>query len=182
MRWVLGIVLAGCGFRSPSGLAGDAGGDAPPPDAAPDTSGSPNQSCFGSGAFEVCVPTPTTPFAVHGPANTGIDTDSATSPCIYVAQPNRPSLCVIAATTITIDENILYLSGSHPAVLFALDAIHVGKGVDVGSHANGQANGAGSNAAACLPASGAGSNVNGGDGGAGGSFGSSGGNGGAGGG
>src|SRR5262249_21259272 len=125
---------------------------------------------------------PTMPFAVHGTTNTGVDTDATTTPCIFVAQSNRPSLCVLAATTITIDDNTLFISGTHPAVLFATDAIEIGHGVDVGSHANGQAHGAGADSTGGSPAGGAASNVTGGGGGAGGSFGSAGGDGGAGGG
>jgi hypothetical protein len=143
---VVALGLAGCSFRSPNvggsdaANTSDATSDASPDDSSP--------TCLGSGAFEVCVDTPTTPFAVHGTPNTGVDTDAATTPCIFVAQSNRPSLCVIAATTITIDENILFISGTHPAVLFATDAIEIGRGVDVGSHANGQAHGAGADSTA----------------------------------
>src|SRR5262245_14513785 len=128
VRALLGIVLAGCGFQGHHGVgvvdaAGDAPGDAAP-DTAPDAPDAPEgQTCLGDGAFRICVPTPTRPFAVQGTANTGIDTDANPAACIYVTQDGRPTACVIAATTITIDDNILFVSGGHPAVLFATESI-----------------------------------------------------------
>ena len=176
MRCAMALVLAGCSFGPARGTIDATGGDGPAIDAVAD------QVCLGSGAFEVCVPRPTSSYDVTGGSNTAIDTDAGPVECTFVAQDTRPTLCVIAATTIAIDAGTLFVSGSHPVVLFATDAIHVGSGVDVGSHQSGQAVGAGADATACTPGGGAGNDSNGGDGGAGGSFGTTGGNGGAGGG
>jgi hypothetical protein len=184
MRWPIALVLAGCNFTAPP----PATSDTPPPHIdAPATADAEvdapdNQLCLGANNFRICVPPPTDPFTVVGTANTGIDTDSTPNPCNFVAQPNGPTLCVIAATTITIDANILFVSGQHPLVLFASDTIEISNGVDVGSHFAGQALGAGYDSASCIAASNAGSGGSGGGGGAGGSFGTHGGNGGSGGG
>ena len=190
MRWMVCLVVAGCSFN-PLAQALDARrGDTPGSNgdarATPDGPGAPDApagtSCLGAGAFRVCVPTPTLPYAVHGVTNTGIDTDATGTPCTFVTPASGPTWCVVAGTTITIDEDILFGSGSHPLVLFATDTIEIGRGVDVGSHATGQAHGAGADSALCSAGSGAGSGGGGGAGGAGGSFGTKGGNGGAGGG
>jgi hypothetical protein len=178
------VALVGCRFELRVSATGDAGDldarDARDARDAPDAP--PGQLCLGDGAFRVCVDTPTTPYEVQGTANTGIDTDANPPECTFVAAANGPSLCVLAATTITISDNVLFARGAHPLVLFASETITIGKGVDVGSHQSGQALGAGADSTACVAGGGAGSDNNGGDGGAGGSFGTKGGDGGAGGG
>jgi hypothetical protein len=172
--------LGGCrsllGVEDPILVDSGTGGDGVVTDADPDAP--PGALCLGAGEFRVCVPPPTQPFAVTGATNTGLDTDDPNSGCTPVSQGTRPDLCVIAATTITIDANILFAQGSHPFVLFAADTIQIGSGVDVGSHAQGQALGAGADSAACNPSTDGGSDVNGAGGGGGGSLGSKGGNGG----
>lgn len=182
MRWLLGLVLAGCTFHQPADHGG--GDDAVKPPDTPMTAdaevdGPANLLCLGSGNFRVCIPPPQQPFAVVGATNTGIDTDTQPNPCIFIDQPaGQPKLCVIAGTTINIDANILFAGGSHPLVLFATTTLEIGNGVDVGSHINGQAIGAGFDSVSCVAGSGAGSNNSGGGGGAGGSFSTNGGTGG----
>ena len=179
MRWLLLAMLAGCDFERGGGAVPGDGPDAAPPKDTPDAPDAPpSQVCLGDGEFRICVDEPTMPFSV-GATNPTIDTDADPPECTFVSQPDRPSLCVIAATTITIDDSILFVTGSHPLVLLARDTIRIGRGVDVSSHQMGPATGAGFDSAACDASGNGGNDNNGGDGGAGGSFGSVGGNGGA---
>jgi hypothetical protein len=181
-------LVAGCSFAPPAAEQQHPPGDDARPADAPEIrdaaiDGPPGLLCLGENNFRICLPPPQQPFAVVGPTNTGIDTDVLPNPCTFVdAGVGGPTLCVVAATTITIDDNILFVSGSHPLVLFASQTIEITNGVDVGSHFTGQAFGAGADSGSCNAGSAGGSNAGGGGGGAGGSFASPGGNGGRGGG
>jgi hypothetical protein len=153
---------------------GPAGADGADGAAPGDTSG---QLCLGTGSFNYCVPAPTMPFAVS--ANTTLDT--ATDPrCNLVGGSGRPVACVIAGTMITLQAGTLFATGPNPLVLLSASTLDLSGTIDIGSHRDGQALGAGADPSLCATGSAGGSNANGGAGGAGGSLGSHGGNGGSG--
>jgi hypothetical protein len=139
-----------------------------------------DELCLGRDNFKVCVPPPTTPQTFGaGAANDGIDTDGTGTPCTMMMLPNGgTTVCAIIGTSITIGPKTLFISGSHPAVLFAADTITITGAVDVGSHFNGPPLGAGGNPDSCGTPGGGAANAGGGGGGAGGTFGQVGGDGG----
>lgn len=129
------------------------------------------QTCFGTGLSTIClVSLPSTPLSIG--AVTTVDTDTS-SQCAYTGA-DAGKFCVVAATSITIDDSLVAV-GSRPLVLLATTgSIKVTGQIGVASTRVGQVRGAGGNASACV-AGGAASN---GRGGPGGSFGGEGGDGG----
>lgn len=167
---LLAALVAGCSYH-PTAAPGDGTGDGDPAS----DSGNP---CLGIAGFRICVAPPTGPFDT-GSSNDGLNT--GTDPrCTPITPAGHPEVCVIAATEVTIGTGTLFATGSRPLVMFSTGDIHVIGGIDVGSHVNGQAEGAGHDIDVCLPSTGAGDLATGAGGGAGGSFVTKGGDGGAG--
>lgn len=133
---------------SESALLLDAGtDDAPedgPADAAMITVDAPPdaQMCFGAGLLRICLDAlPTAPLSIT--ANTTVDT--ATSPlCVGYSGTMEGALCVVAATTVTIDNTRrLRGTGAKPLVVLAIESIVVDGTIDVAA-------GAGANPATCV--------------------------------
>ncbi len=125
-----------------------------PPDAPPDA-----QTCFGGGLVSLCLAAaPASPLTIT--ANTTIDTDTSPLCVEYSGDTGETALCVVAATTVSIDDNRrLRANGSKPLVVIASESLVVDGTIDV-------ARGAGANPPTCVPPTTA-TNA---DGGAGGSF------------
>lgn len=106
-----------------SGGDDDAATDANEPDGVPADA----RTCFGT-LTSICLTTlPTTPIAIKTDINT--DTDPR---CIATAQPGGPTLCVIAGTTIQVEEHAA-ITGTRPLVLLALDTITIDNVLDASS-------------------------------------------------
>jgi len=94
-------------------------------------------ACFGSGPFEICLtalPAMDT-VMLNGSLNTGTDGRCAT-PVDWPAKDPDPDTCVIAGTTVTVD-NDLSVVGSKPLVVLARDTLTVAKKIDAASHVKG---------------------------------------------
>jgi hypothetical protein len=86
-------------------------------------------ACLGTDIVKVCLlSAPTTPITISSP--TQIDT---TNSPICAVSTSGDNYCVLAGTTITIDET-LRASGTRPLVLLATDTITANAMIDVGSH------------------------------------------------
>lgn len=188
MRGVVCFLAFGaCGFSVPAGPRDGAAGTDDGTGAAATVDG-PNVDapagglCFGEGNFIVCLAAlPTSAVRYDGVSS--IITSGGQCPGEVVIPSTGPELCVVAGTTVTVNE-FVDVSGTRPLVLVATSgALTVTSiaTIDASAFRNGGA-GPGSNFASCAAPGTAGSASNGSGGGAGGSFGTRGGNGGAGGG
>ncbi len=169
-------VLCACGFRH--GVGGDA---APTPDAI-DATG--EQVCLGDATFAggpICIrPAGGREFATDTTLHTG-DGSAAMGDCdLKRAQPTGRMLCVIAATSFTIDSGVtLTIEDSDPVAIVATGSITISGTLDVSSKHTGPVLGAGGDDVACDSSTLDGMDSgNSGGGGAGGSFTSKGGDGG----
>src|ERR1051325_3628758 len=138
------------------------------------------QSCFGEGAWEVCLqPLPPGPVTLSGP----LDTTSSTM-CLQT-QPEpwmangQPAACFVVGTTISMGANV-QVTGSRPLVLVATKTVSLGSLLDAAGHAGVPGPGGPATSCPTFPTPAPASNTNGGGGGAGASFSTKGGNGGTG--
>ena len=131
-----------------------------------------DQTCTGTGAYQVCVQKPSAPVTLTGTLDTG------TSPkCMNPFSgwaSGQPAACFVVGTQITVT-GTLAVTGSKPLVLLASDTITVSGTIDASSHLGGTT-GPGAPFGTCAGQDGSASS-NGGGGGAGGSFITKGGNG-----
>jgi hypothetical protein len=150
----------GCGFDSNSAKPGPDGGgvdtpDGPGDDGGPPPDGSPsgNGVCYGPSGWQVCLDGKATgPVQLQGTLDT--DKSDAKNPCSK-NQPSswtssQPAACIIAGDTVTIAS--LSVTGSRPLVLVAQTSITVTGLLDVASHRDTGAVGAGAASSAdCKP-------------------------------
>lgn len=148
------------GFESPT-LGGDAGAK----DSLDDAS-----TCFGSGAYVVCLQVlPQGPFTFTN--NQVVDTAPGSMACSAGAMwsiPNQPDSCFVVATAIELPSILVH--GSRPLVLVATDAISVTGTLDAASHVANGLIGPAAPAATCLAGTLPQNGTNGAGGGAGGSY------------
>ncbi|HEY5946619.1 MAG TPA: hypothetical protein VIV40_14050 [Kofleriaceae bacterium] len=163
-RWLGFALLGACSFQH--GVIGDI-------DGARGSDATAYDACYGSGLFHTCLTAP--PPSMFASGST-LDTSTSTA-CALVAQTDGPTVCLIAAQAIVIDDNVSVI-GSYPLVLLGTDTIAVNGAIDVSSHRSSAVVGAGANWSGCNMPTAAGPNTGGAGGGAGGSFGSIGGAGG----
>ena len=140
-------------------------------------------TCFGAGAYTVCLDVPADPVTLTGTINT--DTDprcAAMQPAGWIAA-GQAEACFIVGMEIDVPAPVAVRAGSRPLVLVAATSITISGTLDVSSRRSGIGGnvvgvGPGSPSAACVAASGTPQNSGGGGGGgAGGSFMTAGGNG-----
>ena len=125
-----------------------------------------DQTCTGTGTYQVCVQKPAATVALTG----AFDTDTSnkcTNPFSGWAG-GQPMSCFVVGTTITVT-GTLTVTGSRPLVLVASNSITVNGTLDASSHIAGATSGPGSPFGTCAGSNGS-NNSNGGGGGAGGSF------------
>jgi hypothetical protein len=131
-----------------------------------------SDACYGSGGlFTACFAAPpSSSLSIDSNKTTKLDTDG--SDCVVMHQAGGPDVCVIAASTISINSD-LRATGSRPLVLVAATTLELGATIDVSTHDGND--GAGADPTACGTAGAGMANNSGGGGGAGGTFGGKGG-------
>lgn len=182
-RSLVVVALTGaCGFQHGAPRTGDANGSSSddagldgmrPVDAMPDAFG----FCYGSFKNFCFVTMPSGTYEIT--ALTNFDTDVDANCSTIVAQVNGPSLCVVAAATISFTGDVR-ATGSRGLVFIATNTFSNTVNLDVGSFYLGAASWTGSGiatGASCGAPTGGAADDNGGGGGAGGTFGAAGGNG-----